>query len=41
MNENVTEFIKYYTSADKKLDYAILIEGAWGCGKTYYINSVV
>jgi archaellum biogenesis ATPase FlaH len=41
MNENVTEFIKYYTSTEDKLDYAIFLEGEWGCGKTYYLKKTI
>ena len=36
MNE-LNDIIKDYLQA-KETDYAIMITGDWGCGKTYYLN---
>lgn len=38
VNENITEFLKYYCSLDYSPEYAILICGQWGCGKTWFIK---
>ena len=39
MNKNVSEFLKYYIDKENKLEYAILLDGEWGAGKTYFIKS--
>ena len=37
MNEKINSIIKDYIDA-KQTDYALLINGKWGCGKTYYVE---
>lgn len=37
-NEAVLSFLRYYTEPAQQLDYAVLIKGAWGSGKTYLIK---
>lgn len=37
-NEAVVAFLKYYTDPSQSLDYAVLIKGSWGSGKTYLVN---
>ena len=36
--EEIKSIIKDYLSV-KETDYAILINGQWGCGKTYFIKN--
>lgn len=36
--QNIIEQIKVYIEEDKS-DYAIMINGSWGCGKTYFIKN--
>lgn len=39
-NEHITDYLEYF----KKLSnpqYAVLLKGAWGCGKTYFIQNLV
>ena len=35
---NITESIKVYLN-EVESDYAVLIDGSWGCGKTYFIKN--
>lgn len=37
MNRIYNEIINNYISNDS--DFAIQIDGSWGCGKTYYIQN--
>jgi len=38
MNKKIDAIIKNYLNSSKKTDYAIMINGEWGCGKTYYVE---
>lgn len=38
MNENINDIISNYIKMDN-IDYALLLNGPWGCGKTYYIEN--
>lgn len=38
MNENIRNFLNYYI-VDTDPQYGVLIDGAWGCGKTFFIQS--
>lgn len=40
MNEHITDNILYYLSLDKP-EYAILLTGKWGSGKTYFIDRFI
>lgn len=35
MNEQITNYLEYYVKLDNP-QYAVLLAGKWGCGKTYY-----
>lgn len=37
-NEATKTFLKYYCSTGRNFDYAILIDGKWGSGKTHFIK---
>ena len=37
MNEHTTNYLEYFINL-KYPQYAVLLKGKWGCGKTYYIN---
>ena len=38
MNKAVIESLDYYLSLNKP-EYAFMISGAWGVGKTYFMNN--
>ncbi len=40
MNENIKEYLNYYISLQNP-QYAVLLKGSWGCGKTYFIKKMV
>ena len=37
-NEHIEEFLNYYLENESSPDYAVLITGCWGSGKTYFIR---
>lgn len=37
-NEHVRDFLKYYCSLPKEPQYAVLLTGLWGSGKTWFIK---
>lgn len=37
MYEEITQIIERYRAADNT-DYAVVLNGEWGCGKTYYVE---
>lgn len=39
INQTIIDFLTYYTSADRQLDYAVLLDGPWGAGKTHLIRA--
>jgi DNA polymerase III delta prime subunit len=41
LNEHVEKYCLSYITSKLKPDFALLIKGEWGCGKTYFINSVI
>jgi len=41
MNRVINTIVESYLNSPKKTDYAIMINGKWGCGKTYYIENDV
>lgn len=38
-NQAVIDYLKYYVAVDHKLDYAVLLDGPWGSGKTHLIKA--
>jgi hypothetical protein len=39
MNQKINFIIEAYLDSQNKTDYAIMLNGKWGCGKTYYITN--
>ena len=37
-NQHVTEYLDYYCSMDSAPEFAVLLTGEWGSGKTWFIN---
>jgi Flp pilus assembly CpaF family ATPase len=37
INQHIHEFLEYYIKLDKP-EYAVLLSGKWGSGKTHFIN---
>lgn len=37
-NEHIEEFLNYYLEKETSPDYAVLITGCWGSGKTHFIK---
>lgn len=37
-NNHISEFLDYYLEKETSPDYAVLITGCWGSGKTYFIR---
>jgi len=37
-NQHITEFLNYYCSLPTAPQYAIMLKGKWGSGKTHFIN---
>ena len=36
--KHIEEFLDYYLNKEQSPDYAVLITGCWGSGKTYFIR---
>lgn len=41
MNEHITEFLDYYIGLEAFPEYAVMIRGPWGSGKTFFINEYI
>ena len=39
MNKHIDEFLDYYLTRCLEPDFAVLLKGKWGCGKSYYIKN--
>ena len=37
-NEHIEDYLDYYCNLDQSPEYAILLKGAWGSGKTWFIK---
>jgi hypothetical protein len=40
INQNITQYLNYYITTDNP-QYAVLINGKWGCGKTFFIKNLM
>lgn len=40
-NNHIREFLKYYCGLPKKPEYAVLLTGLWGSGKTWFVDDFV
>lgn len=40
VNNHLTEYLNYYLKLDNP-QYAVLLTGKWGCGKTFYIKHLI
>jgi len=38
LNDAVLSYLRYYCDPSNALDYAVMVRGKWGAGKTYLIN---
>jgi hypothetical protein len=38
-NKEILEFLAYYCQPDNPLDYAVMLRGPWGAGKTHLIDN--
>ncbi|MFC2996089.1 P-loop NTPase fold protein [Acinetobacter sichuanensis] len=36
-NKHIEEYFDYYFNTKKNFEYAVLLNGAWGSGKTWFI----
>ena len=41
MNNNVIEFLENYIGLRNNPEYAVMIKGEWGCGKTWFIKNFI
>jgi KAP family P-loop domain len=41
LNKPVTEYLRYYADPENVFDFAVMVRGNWGAGKTYLINQFV
>ncbi len=37
-NAAITRFLEFYIRPNKKFDYAVMVNGPWGCGKTHLVK---
>ena len=40
MNDYIIEYLDYYINLENP-QYAVLLTGKWGCGKTYFIKKLI
>jgi hypothetical protein len=40
MNEHITDYLNYYVDLENP-QYAVMLIGNWGCGKTFFIKSII
>jgi hypothetical protein len=41
LNKPVTEYLRYYADPENAFDFAVMVRGNWGAGKTYLINQFI
>ncbi|WP_298146190.1 P-loop NTPase fold protein [uncultured Acinetobacter sp.] len=37
-NQHIEEYLDYYFDGEKNFEYAVLLNGAWGSGKTWFVK---
>ena len=40
-NQHVTEYLDYYCAMDNAPEFAVLLNGEWGSGKTWFIKKFI
>ena len=40
-NKHIEEYLDYYFDGKKKFEYAVLLNGAWGSGKTWFVKKYI
>ena len=40
-NKHIEKYLDYYFDGRKKLEYAVLLNGAWGSGKTWFVKKYI
>lgn len=40
-NKHIEEYLDYYLDGKKKFEYAVLLNGAWGSGKTWFVKKYI
>ncbi|MCD8410863.1 hypothetical protein G1K52_10885 [Tenacibaculum finnmarkense] len=40
MNKHITDYLEYFINLDKP-QFAVMLIGSWGCGKTFFIKSLI
>jgi KAP family P-loop domain len=41
MNEHIIDYLKYYINLEHSPQFAILLKGDWGCGKSFFIRRFI
>jgi hypothetical protein len=39
MNDKVSEYLDYYLSSELETDFAVMLNGPWGAGKTHFVKT--
>lgn len=40
-NKHIEEYLDYYFDGKKKFEYAVMLNGAWGSGKTWFVKKYI
>lgn len=40
-NKHIEEYLDYYCDKKNNTPFAVLLNGKWGCGKTYFIKRYI